>query len=58
VNTLPGNTLLCTVTARQNEGGLDRADCLVDSVHLDGRGDGMILLKYILGKLEMNVCGS
>ena len=58
MNTLPDNTLLCTVTARQNEGGLDRADCLVGSVHLDGRGDGMILLKYILGKLEMNVCGS
>jgi hypothetical protein len=29
VNTLPGNTLLCTVTARQNEGGLNRAECLV-----------------------------
>ena len=28
---------------------------VISSVHLDGRGDGMILLKYILGKLEMNV---
>ena len=29
MDTLPGSTLHCTVTARQNEGGLDRADCLV-----------------------------
>jgi len=29
VNTLPDNTLLCTVNARQNEVGLDRAECLV-----------------------------
>jgi len=62
VNTLPGNTLLCVVTARQNEGGLNGAEWwladVILSVHLDGRGDGMLLLKYILGKLEMKVSGS
>jgi len=31
---------------------------VISSVHMDGRGDGMILLKYILLKLEMNVSGS
>jgi hypothetical protein len=31
---------------------------VISSFHLNGRGDGMILLKYILGKLEMNVSGS
>jgi len=26
---------------------------VISSVHLDGRGDGIILLKYILRKLEI-----